>query len=102
MRVTNVATQTDDEVPAATYAATASPAATYAATPASLPVTEYVVPAPSVTHAAPDPVFEYVTPATVIENIAPAPAVMRPANSYLLSTPRQLLLLTSTLTLSVW
>ena len=63
MRITSVATQTDDEVPAATFAATASLAATYAATPASLPVTEYVVPAP------------------VIENIAPAPAVIFDAPS---------------------
>ena len=46
-RCCSVATQTDDEVPAATYASTT----------------------------APTPVFEYVAPAPVIEYIAPAPAV---------------------------
>ena len=56
MRVTSVATQTDDEVPAASFAATASLAATSAATPASV-----------ATNAA--PVFEHVGPAPVIENI---------------------------------
>ena len=59
----SVATQTDDEVPAATFAATASLAATCAATPA---------------HDAQAPVFEYVALAPVIENIAPAPAVILP------------------------
>ena len=61
MRVTSVATQTDDELPAAPFVATASPAATFAATPAN---------------AAPAPVFEYVAPAPVMEKIAPAPAVI--------------------------
>ena len=64
MRVASVATQTDDEVLAATFAATASPAATYAATPASLPVIEHVVPAPVATHVAPAPVFEHVASRT--------------------------------------
>ena len=63
MRVASVAAQTDDEVPAAPFAATASPAATYAATPA---------------HVAPAPVIEYVTPAPMREFIAPAPAVILP------------------------
>ena len=71
-RCCSVATQTDDEVPAATFAATASPAATYTATPASAPV---------VTHAAPSPVFEYVAPARVIQNIAPVPTVIFDAPS---------------------
>ena len=67
-RSCSVATQTYDEVPAAT----ASPAATFAATPASAPVA---------THAAPAPVFEYVAPAPVMENIAPVPAVIFDAPS---------------------
>ena len=70
MRVTSVATQTDDEVLAASFAATASPAATYAATPASV-----------ATDAAPAPVFKYVAPAPVIENIAPALAAIFDAPS---------------------
>ena len=61
-RCRSIATQTDDFVPAATYAATASPGATYAATAAS-PMVEYVDPAPVVTYAAPAPVIEYIAPA---------------------------------------
>ena len=67
-RCCSVATQTDDEMPAATV----SPAATYAATPAS---------APDATHAAPAPVFEHVAPTPVIEYIAPAPAMTYAAPS---------------------
>ena len=73
-RCCSVATQTEDEVPATTYAATASPVAACAATAAS-PMVEYVDPAPFVTYAAPAPVFEYVAPAPALEYIAPAPAV---------------------------
>ena len=79
-RCCSIATQTDDFVPAATYAATSSPAATHAATAVS-PMVEYVDPAPVVTHAAPAPVFEYVAPAPVIENIAPVPSVVFDAPS---------------------
>ena len=67
--MTSVATQTDDEVLAASFAATASPAATYASTPASV-----------ATDAAPAPVFKYVAPAPVIEN-APALAAIFDAPS---------------------
>ena len=70
MRVTSVATQTDDEVLAAPFAATVSPAATFAATPASV-----------ASHAALAPVFEYVTPAPVKDNIAPALAAIFDAPS---------------------
>ena len=68
-RCCSVATQTDDEVLAATYAATASLAATYAATAPS-PVIEYVVPAPAVTYAAPAPVTEYIAPAPAMTCVA--------------------------------
>ena len=80
-RCCSVATQTDDEVPAATFAATATLAATCAATPAhdaQTPMFEYVTPVPAVPHVAPVPVIEYVSPAPKIENIAPAPAVILP------------------------
>ena len=73
MRVTSVATQTDDEVFAASFAATASPAVTYAATRASI-----------ATHVAPAPVFEHVTPAPVIENIALAVIFGAPSQQLLL------------------
>ena len=75
-RCCSIATQTDDFVPAATYAATASPAAT-----AASPMVEYVDPAPFVAPAAPAPVFEHMAPAPVIENIAPVPAVTLDAPS---------------------
>ena len=68
-RCCSVAAQTDDEVPAATYAATASPAATFAATAAS-PMVEYVDPAPFVTYAAPAPVIEYIAPAPAMTYVA--------------------------------
>ena len=55
------------------------PAATYAVTPAPSPVMEYVVPAPSVTYAAPAPVIEHM-PAPVIGYIAPSPAVSYPSS----------------------
>ena len=71
-RCCSVATQTEDEVPATTHAATASPVAACAATAAS-PMVEYVDPAPFVTYAVPAPVFEYVAPAPAY--FAPAPAV---------------------------
>ena len=68
-RCRSIATQTDDFVPAATYAATASPAASYAATAAS-PMVEYVDPAPVVTCAAPAPVIEYIAPALAMNYVA--------------------------------
>ena len=74
-RCCSIATQTDDFVLAATYAAAASPAATYAATSAPSPMAEYVDPAPVVTYVAPAPVIEYVSSAPVIEYIASAPAM---------------------------
>ena len=80
LRCCSIATQTDDFVPAATCAATASHAAIYAATAAS-PMVEYVDPAPVVTHAALAPVIEYVSSASVIECVAPAPAMTHVASN---------------------
>ena len=68
-RCRSIANQTDDSLPAATYAATASAAATYAATAAS-PMVEYVDPAPVVTYAAPAPVIEYIAPAPAMTYVA--------------------------------
>ena len=80
-RCCSIATQTDDFVPAATYAATASLAATYAAAAAPSPMVEYVDPAPVVTYAAPAPVIEYVSSAPVTDYGAPAPAMTYVASS---------------------
>ena len=66
MRMASVAAQTDDEMPAAPCAATASLVAIFAATPAP---------------AAPAPEFDYVAPTLVMESIAPAPAVILPEPS---------------------
>ena len=81
--------RTDDEVPATTYAATASPAATYAATAAS-PMVEYVDPAPFVTYAAPAPVIEYIAPAPAMTYVASRSAVTsclhRPQLTLLMTT----------------
>ena len=65
-RCCSVATQIDDEMLAATFAATASPAATYTATRAP---------------DAPAPVFEYVALAPGMENVAPATSVILPVPS---------------------
>ena len=109
MRVASVAMQTDDEVLAATCAATTAPAPVVeyvmsapAATPdLPVPVIEYVAPASAVTFdehapvidcvapahavtfAAPVPVIEYATPSLVIEHIAQAPSVTLATHSQL-------------------
>ena len=71
MRVASVATQTVDDVPAATYAATAF-----------VPVVEPVAVAlvvhaaePAVTCAAPAPVIEDAAPASAVTNAARAPVI---------------------------
>ena len=69
-RCCSIATQTDDFVLAATYAATAASK-----------MVECVDPAPVVTYAAPAPVIEYVSSALVIEYIAPALAMTYVASS---------------------
>ena len=63
MRVASVATQTDDTVPAATHAATAS-----------VPVVETIAPAPAI-HAVPAHDVQYATSAPVNEHAAPTPVV---------------------------
>ena len=78
-RCCSVATQTEDEVLATTYAATASPVVACAATAAS-PLVEYVDPVPFVSYAATAPVIEYVAPAPVFEYIPPAPALCTGVN----------------------
>ena len=72
-RCCSIATQTDDFVLAATYAATAASK-----------MVECVDPAPVVTYAAPAPVIEYVSSAPVIEYLVPAPAITCVASSQLL------------------
>ena len=79
MRVASVATQTDDEVPAATCAATAAPAL----------VVEYVVPAPAATPDLPAPVIEYVAPASTVTFDEPAPVIdcAAPAHAVTFAAP---------------
>ena len=73
-RCRSIASQTDDFVPAATCAATASPAATYAATAAS-PTVGYMDPAPVVTYAATAPVIEHIAPAPAMTYVVPSQQV---------------------------
>ena len=80
-RCCSVASQTDDEVPAATFTATTSPAATYAATPASAPVATHAAPASSTR------IRGARTCDTEHRTCTYSDFLMRPANSCLLSTP---------------
>ena len=69
MRVASVATQIDDEVLAATCAATA-------ATPdLPAPLIEYVAPASAVTRDEPSPVIDFVAPAHAVNFASPAPVI---------------------------
>ena len=99
----DASTQTLTYIAAATCAATASVAASYAATPAQLPVIEHVVPA---THVVPVALSVRVRGARTCdrEHRKSTCSVLRSAqaNSYLLSSPRLPLLLTSTSTFPVW